>query len=248
MAVLRNSLSAVSTLWTSLQLAWCWRAVANGYLARTLPTIIFAASAFCAFTIAGGFTSSISTGIGIDVLLDGSQCGIVSDASMTAEKLAVLYPWFSQSMNNAANYAQQCYSMNTTGTLDCTTFVKSRLEFTSVLNASCPFSDNICRSNDSNLLLDSGLISSDDFGLNMPSSQRIFYREVLHCAPLRTDGFARNVTTEYRNYTRYSYGDFDPNGSPGYFNWTYEVEDLEVQYSRQPDNPIWENLQGFKVM
>lgn len=145
-------------------------------------------------------------------------------------------------MNNAANYAQQCYSSNATGTLDCTTFVKSRLQFSSILNASCPFSDNICRSNNSNLLLDSGLISSDDFGLNMPSSQRMFRREVLHCAPLRTDGFSSNVSTEYHNYTRYLYG-----GTSG-FNYTYQVENLDATYGIQADNPLRRNTKGFSLL
>lgn len=241
MAVLRNSLSAVSTLWISLQLAWSWRAVANGYLTRILPTIIFAVSAFCAFTIAGGFTSSISTGIGNEVLIDGSHCAMLVRGSSKDSHLA-MYPYIAQTMNNAANYAQQCYSSNTTGTLDCTTFVESSLRFNSVLNVSCPFSDNICRSNDSNLFLDSGPISSDEFGLNMPGNQRMFHRETLHCAPLRTDGFASNVTTVYDNYTRYSYGHFSSH------NWTYEVEDLDAQYNRQIDNPIWENVKGVSLL
>lgn len=232
MAVLRNSVSAVSTLWTSLQLAWCWRAVADGHLARTLPTIIFAASAFCAFTIAGGFTSSISSGIGKDVLIDGSQCGALLPSAARADTFSVVYPWVSQFMNDASNYAQQCYSAHTTGTLDCTTFVESRLRFNSVLNASCPFSDNICRGNASNLLLDSGLISSDDLGMNMPSDQRMFYREMLHCAPLRTDGFESNVNKGYTNFTRYWYGGSIWRSG----NWTNEAEDLDTQYRRRPEN------------
>lgn len=170
--------------------------------------------------------------------------------------MSTLYPWVSQNLNNAANYAQQCYSSNATGTLDCTTFVRSRLQFKSDPNASCPFSDNICYSNDSNLLLDSGLISSDDLGLNLPSDQRMFWRGVLHCAPLRTDGFTSNARTEYANYTRYWYGDSarykaDPNhwkGDHRTWNWTYEAESLDAKYKRQVDNPTWYNTQGFNVM
>lgn len=221
-------------------MAWCWRTSANGYLARTLPTIIFAASAFCAFTIAGGFTSSISSGISKDVLIDGSQCGGVLSSAVTIDTWSIIWPWVSQSMNNAANYAQQCYSINATGTLDCTTFVESRLHFSSSFNASCPFSDGMCRSNNSNLLLDSGLISSDELGLNMPSSERMYYREVLHCAPLETNGFVRNVNTKYNNYTRYYYG------SSG-LNWTYEVESLDIQHWRVVDNPTWRGTKGFNL-
>ncbi|KAI7782645.1 hypothetical protein LA080_013133 [Diaporthe eres] len=237
--VLRNSVSAASTLRISLQLAWCWRALANGYLARTLLIIMSAASAFCAFTVAGGFTSSISSGIGNDVLVDGSRCGVIEyDSMLTIDTMSVIYPHISQSMSNAANYAQQCYSPNATGTLDCTTFVKSHLPFISVLNASCPFSDNICRSNDSNLLLDSGLINSDDLGLNMPNNQRMFYREMLHCAPLRTDGFIRNLSANHQNYTRYFYGRRFASDGFRSDNWTYEVEDLNTQYRRGSDNNL----------
>lgn len=242
MAVLRNSSSAISTLWTTLQLVWCWRAIQNGYLSRTLPIIIFAASAFCAFTIAGGFTSSISSGIGNDVLIDGSQCSTLSYDITPDDLISSLYPWISQNMNDAANYAQQCYSSNATGSLDCTTFVKSRLQFSSDLNAPCPFSGDMCLSDNSNLLLDSGLISTDDVGLNMPSDQRMYYRQVVQCAPLRTDSFSSNVTTEHNNYTRYFYG----NGWD--YNWTYEAENLDSKYWRQQDNPTRGGTKGFNVM
>ncbi|KAL1855676.1 hypothetical protein Daus18300_011057 [Diaporthe australafricana] len=251
--VLRNSLSSVSTLWTSLQLVWCWWAVADGYLARTLPVIIFAASAFCAFTIAGGFTSSISSGIGNDVLINSSHCGVILyDESLTSDAVAVIYSWVSQTMSNAANYAQQCYSSSATGTLDCTTFVESRLHFNIVINASCPFSENMCRTNDSNLLLDSGLISSDDLGLNLPRDQRMFYREVLECAPLRTDGFVSDVSMNNNNYTRYSYGGRMNRGRTDdgaeFYDWTYEVESLDAQYRRQSDDTLRETNQGFNLM
>lgn len=242
MVVLRNSVSAVSTLWASLQLAWCWRAVADGYLARTLPTIIFAVSAFCAFTIAGGFTSSISSAIGKDVLIDGSQCGTVESDAFTGDTLAVIWPWYSQSVNNVANYAQQCYSSNATGNLDCATFVKTRLQISSDLNASCPFTDDLCRSQDSNLLLDSGLISSDDLGLNMPRDQRMFHRHVLQCAPLSTDGFSSQASTERNNYTRYWYGNAIR------WNWTYEAENISQKYVRQLDNPTRSDSKGFNLM
>lgn len=238
MEVLRNSLSAASTLWTSLQLAWCWRAIRNGYLARILPTIVSAASIFCAFTIAGGFTSSISSSVSNDVLIKSSQCGTLPE--ITIDTISVLYPYTSQSNNNAANYAQQCYSLNSTGTLECSTFVKSRLQFSSTINASCPFSDSICRSNDSNLLLDSGLISSDDLGLNLPSTQRMFYRQSLHCAPLRTDGFAKNVSTRYNNFTRYYYS-LDP-------EWTYEAENLVAKFRRSGDFTIFGGRAGFDLL
>lgn len=216
--------------------------------------IVSAASAFCAFTVAGGFTSSISTSIGDDVLIDSSQCGvIVYDSTLTSDAIAVVYPWVSQSMSNAANYAQQCYSSNATGTLDCTTFVESRLRFSSAPDAPCPFGGGVCRSNDSNLLLDSGLISSDDLGVNLPGGQRMFYRETLQCAPLRTDGFVSDARVGNSNYTRYSYGGRvhdgrADDGGAGFYDWTYEIESLDAQYRKRADDTLRETNQGFNLM
>lgn len=154
-------------------------------------------------------------------------------------------------MFNAANYAQQCYSENTTGALDCTKFVQDRLAFTSISNASCPFDDSMCRSDNSNLLLDSGLIGSDDLGLNLPPEQRMFYREQLHCAPLQTQGFATDANTAFDNYTRYFYGShLQVADDLGPYNWTYEVEDIDAQYGRkQADNPYYRDQgQGLGLL
>lgn len=165
---------------------------------------------------------------------------------MTNDSFNIIYPWLSQSKKNSANYAQQCYSSNSSGTLECATFVKSRLGFTSNLNASCPFSDSICRSDDSNLLLDTELISSDDLGINLPIDQRMYYRQVLHCAPLRTDGFKDNVSKKYSNYTRYYYGRSDIAGLY-YTNWTFEAESLDIKYSRKASDQQWEGGTGFDI-
>lgn len=78
----------------------------------------------------------------------------------------------SQTAINAANYAQECYSGNATGSFDFTKFVKDHLPGTADDQVACPFEDGMCRSNQSNLLLDSGYIDSrEDFGLNTPDSQ-----------------------------------------------------------------------------
>ncbi|EQK98060.1 hypothetical protein OCS_06228 [Ophiocordyceps sinensis CO18] len=109
---------------------------------------------------------------------------------------------------NAANYAQQCYTSDiTTGTLDCTTYVKRSLPWAADGHAPCPFKGGICRSNTSNLLLDSGLIDSHEhLGLNAPPADRIQARVVSHCAPLVTAGYSRNISVRNYNYTRYYYG------------------------------------------
>ncbi|KAL1641072.1 hypothetical protein SLS58_006344 [Diplodia intermedia] len=57
-------------------------------------------------------------------------------------------------------------------------------------NASCPFHDDICRSQNGNLYIDTGYIDTHkDLGINAPPDHRFQYRQTTHCAPLRTDGY-----------------------------------------------------------
>ncbi|ROW07011.1 hypothetical protein VPNG_06668 [Cytospora leucostoma] len=203
-AILRNSSSAAAGFWTVYQLAWTWRRDAKDVLARTLPALIFSAVSFCAFTVAGGFSSSISSGVGNEVLLDGRHCGYVYARGTPIDDAATTKSYEAKTIINVANHAQQCYSGNAPGVFDCTNFVRDHIGGTIDNQAACPFHDGICRSNDSNIRLDSGYIDSrEDFGLNMPDDQRIFFRQVLHCAPLNTQGSARNSSTSSDNYTQY---------------------------------------------
>lgn len=234
-SVLRNSPSAASGFWTMSQLAWTWRGGSTKSLARTLPALALSALCFCLFTAAAAFSSSISSGVGNEVLLDGQGCGTVSLgvlAKVTPETLSELQAYASRAINNAVNYAQECYSSNATGNFGCTNFIKSHLPSTMNDQAACPFQDGMCRSNQSNLLLDSGCLDSrEHFGLNMPDSQRIFFRTTMHCAPLTTEGFSKNIRTPVNNYTQYFYG---PHSEKANFTW--QTEDINTQYTKAKDN------------
>lgn len=233
--VLRNSPSPASGLFTFSKLAWTWRRGTKSVLTRTLPALLFAGLCLCAFTVAGGFSSWISSSVGNEVLLDGSNCGYVDTALISAGSAAAIDSYMSQTFNNAANYAQECYSSNATGILDCATFVKGHLPGTVDDQASCPFEGGICRSDDSNILLDTGYLDSrEDFGVNSPDDQRVFFRATLQCAPLKTGGFAHNVSTASDNYTEYYYG---PNTREP-TNFTWQIEDMNSQYIRQSDNRL----------
>ncbi|KAK2597555.1 hypothetical protein N8I77_012334 [Diaporthe amygdali] len=233
-AILRNSASAASGLWTLSKLAWTWRRDSEQLLARTLPVSIFSGLCFCLFTIAAGFSSSISSRVGKEVLLDGHDCGVVYGGYTTNETISALDAYGSQTINNALNYAQECYSRNPTGNTDCTNFIKDHLPGTMDKDAACPFQDGMCRNNQDNLLLDSGYFDSrESFGLNTPDSQRIFFRTTLHCAPVTTAGFSKNVSTPVNNYTQYLYG---PSAEQIYYTW--QVEDMNAQYLRREDNEV----------
>lgn len=233
--VLRNSSSAASGFWTLFKLAWTWRRDSPELLARTVPALVLSGLSFCLFTVAAGFSSSISSRVGNEVLLDGNDCGVVSSVTETPETISSLRGYVSQTLNNAANYAQECYSSNATGNFDCTNFIKDHLPGTMNDQASCPFQDGMCRSDKSNLLLDSGYLDSrEHFGLNTPDNQRIFFRTTMHCAPVITEGFSKNVSTPMNNYTQYFYGPSVEN-----MNFTWQTEDMNAQYLRTKDNKLF---------
>lgn len=202
-----------------------------------LPAILTALLLLTSFSIAGGFSSQISSAIGKDILLDGSDCSFILSGgqAQNTEAVKILYSNQAQKIEQAANYAQQCYSSNHSGMLDCTSFIIDHLPSTVDTQAPCPFAGvDICRLQSSNLRLDTGLLdSSEFFGLNSPESQRILFRNVLECAPLVTEPYSRYISTSVNNYTVYSYG------STWYgVNYTYQVETLDGQYNRQGDNPF----------
>lgn len=215
------------------RLAWAWRSSARRCLLRMLPAILTASLMLASFSIAGGFSSQISSAIGSDVLLDGSNCGVLNTHSQGKDGAAALFSEMARSTGEAANYAQQCYNSNGSGILDCTSFIVDHISSNVDTQAPCPFPEiDMCRLQNSNLRLDTGLLdSSEYFGLNSPKAQRIFFRNVLECAPLVTESFTHDISTPVNNYTVYNYGQ----NWLG-LNYTFQVETLASQYARQRDN------------
>lgn len=198
-----------------MQITWAWRHLAQNNLSRTLPPIVFATITLLAFSFASGFSYSISTSIGDEVLIDGSDCGCLDPTSLTPEEYYLAgRPFTSRIIDNAANYAQQVYSPDNTGVFSRTIFVKQELNTTTNFEAPGPFKGGLCRSNSSNLLLDSGYVSTDhELGVNLRQDQNLLYRQIVQCAPLVTEGhkwqtqsFNIDDVVGITNYTAYSYG------------------------------------------
>lgn len=137
--------------------------------------------------------------------------------------------YFAQLVNNAQNYVQQCYSTGSSGLIDCKAFVTERIPLFINDTAQCPFQTRVCRSNTSNLILDTGYLSSHDhFGVNAPPDDRIFMRRVLHCGALTTTGFTHQYEEQNRNYTLYDYGtSFKASGK---LTFTNQAKSIESQY------------------
>lgn len=236
--ILRNSRAAESAFFEILSLFWTWRDSGFQHIAGLMPLIIFSACYLAAFTAAGGFSSNISSSIGDEVLINGHNCGTLM-TNDTIEGDSLGFDWFAAQSNSAANYVQQCYHANqTNATTACNKFVRSSLP-THIMNttAECPFKNQICRNPQSTLRLDSGYIDShDDLGLNAPKNERLAYRYVLHCAPLKTDNYTSHVEENGRGWDRYHYGTLDlgpTDNQTGSVDYIYKIEDLDSQYLAQ---------------
>ena len=191
-----------------------WRSRAVSPFRRLLPILSLAILCICAFAVAGGFSTQITSAIGNEVLVVGNNCAIFNpDALKTANSTGITRwaAYKTQLLSSAANYAQQCYSVSTSSFLGCSTLVRKRLSVQIDRNASCPFKDSICRTADGNLVLDTGYLDSHyDFGLNAPASNRFLFRQVIRCAPLVTEGYkSRYLTKSGDSYTLYHYGDLE---------------------------------------
>ncbi|KAI0411567.1 hypothetical protein F5X98DRAFT_380641 [Xylaria grammica] len=235
-AIFRNSASAESALWSLIRVTWAWRHLSQTRsLYRTLPSIVFAAIILTAFSFASGFSSSISTAIGDEVLLDGTHCGYLDQFTLTPEEaFQFSTSWEANLIANAASYAEQAYSPNNIGIFSSAIFVRRQLDTVSFnFEAPCPFQEHLCRSNSSNLLLDSGYVDTGyQLGVNLRPDQSILFRQVVQCAPLVTDG--HKTPTDYyglSNYTSYNYGRvislLSPEDDP---NHTLTIKNIEFQY------------------
>lgn len=232
--LLRNSITAPASLWAFVQLGWTWRRSIRRPWLRTLPIILYAICSIAAFAAAGGLSSRISSSLGRAVLIDGAKCGLTnqtkliqnSPSSEIQRSMSELL-WGS---NLARHYAEQCYTDRPTGVFNCMTYVQPRLSTMIDRHAPCPFSGGICRSNDSNLRLDSGPIDSHDhLGLNSPLEDRFKIRLVAQCAPLVSKGYTKLNVTQNRNYTQYYYGPYSDLAQSTFSPYTYRTEDFLSQ-------------------
>jgi hypothetical protein len=105
--ILRNSSSPADAIYLFICLSWSNRHSKNRL--RSLLAATIAVLSIAAFTVAGDFSSQTSTSVGTEVLLEGNKCGIFS-SNVPGALLDRALPYSGKILEDAANYAQQCYS------------------------------------------------------------------------------------------------------------------------------------------
>ena len=210
----------------------------------------------CGFTLAGIFASQVSNDGFNEVLLTGRQCGF-ADYQINYQNYVDEYmPWRADSSQSGLLYARSCYKEAQPEGNACKAYVKPRLPFTSDRNATCPFDDDICQSKFKNIKVDTGHVSiHEHMGLNVIPEDRITFRFVHHCAPLKTENFSRYVTVLDEKSElnvlmfRLFYGKFTnyTDMRPGYSNYTYQFPANETRVRIDNGNYITAPIPDYAI-
>ncbi|KAL9109450.1 MAG: hypothetical protein Q9227_005958 [Pyrenula ochraceoflavens] len=170
---------------------------------------------------------------GNEILISSDFCGYIrvgipGDVDLE-EAQTIFYPFQAKRANSYANYVQSCYSDNPQAE-GCGNFVKRRLPSIIDRNATCPFQENICRSQNQNIKLDTGPLDlGSDLGFNLPPNLQFTLRVSHHCAPLSTDGYTKDVNYSAEiSYRRYFYGTKDTNTSNNSYTYEHQIPSIPL--------------------
>jgi hypothetical protein len=229
-AILRNAATPEDGSFRLLQVLWVWRKRARRPFLRVLPIAVSGMAMGIAFIVGGVFSAQLTSDQGSEVLISGTNCGpLEALPDDTLANTVYLQPYLAQKATAHVNYALQCYS-NATNSEDCNLYVKPKIPLTVERNASCPFAEKMCKSQNENIRVDTGYINSHhDLGINAPENERYEMRFVYECAPIVSEGFKR-VYRGKRNgsipeVVQYYYGNltFADSQDEEYDGFTYEV-------------------------
>ncbi|KAF2820659.1 hypothetical protein CC86DRAFT_428437 [Ophiobolus disseminans] len=195
--ILRNVVTAGSTLWALVELTWDERLKRKasqsgrprGYgernKRRRIVTLgLIAAIHFIAFIVAGILTSRIVVGrLVVSRAVNG--CGQWTGRNVT-ERSSVR-TWQSLRLNetlDADNYVRNCYPLGVSRSiLDCGKFVKRSLPYEIEHDAPCPFEESICSDRPNGaVVLDSGPILFRDLGINSNLASKMAVQRRSVCA------------------------------------------------------------------
>lgn len=225
--ILRNTETPSGAFWQMVQLSYSWRKRAKSPWLRTLPLALLALTNLIIFIVAGIFSSEVTRAPGKGVLIQSENCGSLTfDLSngFTREVSAAFDSVILNDTTLAASYVRSCYGSDF-NVLKCDRYVKPQVQWKTNMNASCPFGDNICLyGNTSAIEMDTGLIDSHyALGINAPQTDRVQYRKVSTCSPLRLNPY--HALWNDTDPTHIAYRDtFDRYflGTISGYNFTYE--------------------------
>jgi hypothetical protein len=213
-AILRNASSDIGVLWQLYKIGNSWRTVIPHSRRRIAWLVITGVLHLVLFLVAGIVSSQLITA-GNETLVKQSACGYLTNLpSSDVVTLEAFQEYVALNLDverNAGLSLQQVQSCKGT-TLDtdveCDAFTRAAHLMT-LYNATCPFQDaSMCITPDGLAVqVDTGMVDSQlDLGINAPAKDRIKYRHVTTCSPIKQEGFA----TDWINATSVNITGLEP--------------------------------------
>lgn len=193
--ILKNVSAPASVALRTLWLVWCWRSKTE--LRRNyvfLPYVMVAIlAAVCAVSgiIFGVVSSFVVASSDIEVLLRSENCGVftVPRVIQFQDPLWVAHNKFwIEGLVAGTTYARQCYNASSSSASACNIFTTPAVDWTTDYLAPCPFDSKMCLG--PAMTMDTGLVDSNDvLGLNFPQGDRLGFRKITTCSPIRQEGY-----------------------------------------------------------
>lgn len=201
-AILRNQSSGAAAV-DFLRGTLIWRTRAINPIRRSGLLGIIALVHLLGFLVAALFSTKVSSASGDQVLVESFACGSLDFGIQDVRVLwDLLLPYNQKANLDSASYARSCYSEfgNSGSWQDCRTFPTPNINLRRE-NTTCPFS-GMCTA--PAVSFDTGLMDSDFvFGVNAPQEDKLAYRKVISCAPIKVDQYTQTKlgTSARTNYT-----------------------------------------------
>ena len=194
--VLRNATSEIGVLWQLFKLGYAWHNItprARRRMARFASVALFH---LVLFLLAGIFSSQV---IQTDrqTLVKPGSCGFMyqepsADLTLSGfDEYVAVYLDIQRNAQISLQQVQNCNGGINSADVQCDVFSHA-VKWSTWYGAPCPFADSsMCISSDGLAMqLDTGLIDSQhELGINAPTKDRIQFRHVSTCSPLKQEGF-----------------------------------------------------------
>ncbi|KAH6661535.1 hypothetical protein F5X68DRAFT_195964 [Plectosphaerella plurivora] len=203
-AILSNTPSPAAAALSFTKLAWAWRqAKIKGTYRSSLVLITVSVLSLAIFAGAGLATAKIELDSD-EVLVYNDKCGwphLTVDRDFEPseslnrteqeQRRAVTSVWAHWISSRGLEYVRNCYTPSNVSVKSetCNTFTVTSLPL-ETRNVSCPFPDEICGLPEA-FQVDTGFIDSNlQLGIDTAKDERIRFRKVSTCVPMRTERFS----------------------------------------------------------
>lgn len=193
---MRNNGSDISTTWEFARIGWAWRSSSLSSFRRSIGLVSIGVLHLAAFGATGILSSYITTVDNQVLLSESPRCGPWNSNLAFNNSLLDSVGWatFSRTiLLESGHYVQSCLSG--AQSQDCDAFKRVELDWTSA-NVQCPFHDLCLGPANTTLSMDTGYLDSrDDLGINGNDEDRIQWRQVTTCVPIKTEGYIESGST-----------------------------------------------------